>query len=128
MKSERVLKKRVLKGIENLAQDKVRAIPSQTLQEIVSRIVEVAHPRRLILFGSAARGEMGSESDIDILVVVEPPAHRGELSERIYRNLHGVQLPVDVVVVTEDDVHKYRRKVGTILPPALKDGVVIYEA
>lgn len=120
--------KRVLKGIEKLAQDKLRAIPSQTLQEIVSRIVEVAHPKRLILFGSGARGDMGLESDIDILVIVEPPTHRGELSERIYRNLHGVSLPVDVVVVTEDDVQKYSGKIGTILPPALKDGVVIYEA
>jgi hypothetical protein len=39
-----------------------------------------------------------------------------------------VKLPVDVVVVTEDEVHKYKRKIGTILPPALNDGVVIYEA
>ncbi|MGB7292903.1 MAG: nucleotidyltransferase domain-containing protein [Thermodesulfobacteriota bacterium] len=128
MKSERVLRKRALKQIEKLAQDKLSAIPSETLQDIVSRIVEIAHPKRLILIGSGARGDMGSESDIDILVIVEPPTHRGELSERIYRNLHGVKLPVDVVVVTEDDVQKYGRKIGTILPLALKDGVVIYEA
>ena len=128
MKPEEVLKERVLKEIEKLTQDKLQGIPSQILQEVVSQIVQVAHPKRLILFGSAVRGEMGSESDIDILVVVEPPTRRGELSEKIYRNLHGVPLPVDVVVVTEEDVLKYGRKIGTILHPALREGVVVYEA
>lgn len=104
------------------------SIPSEILKDIVRRIVEVAQPTRLIMFGSASRGEMSSESDIDILVIVESTTHRGELSERIYRELHGVPLPVDVVVVTEEDVLKYGGKIGTVLRPALNEGVVIYEA
>jgi predicted nucleotidyltransferase len=39
------------------------------LQDIVQRIVDVAQPERIILFGSAARGEMGPHSDVDVLVV-----------------------------------------------------------
>jgi hypothetical protein len=31
----------------------------ETLNELVRRIVEAVHPRRILLFGSAARGEMG---------------------------------------------------------------------
>lgn len=41
----------------------------QTLDEIVDGIVEVAHPERIILFGSAARGHMGPHGDIDPLVI-----------------------------------------------------------
>ena len=43
------------------------------LEEIVRRIVEVAQPERVILFGSAARGEMGPDSDVDLLVEFERP-------------------------------------------------------
>lgn len=98
------------------------------LQDIISRVVQTAHPTRLILFGSAARGEMGTDSDIDLLVVVQGPIHRRELAGRIYRNLHGVAVPVDIVVVTEDDIQQFGEKPGTILYPALKEGVVVYEA
>lgn len=33
----------------------------EVLQEIIMRVVQIAHPQRLILFGSAARGEMGPQ-------------------------------------------------------------------
>ena len=39
------------------------------LEEIVRRIVEVAGPERIILFGSAARGHVGPNSDVDLLVI-----------------------------------------------------------
>ena len=41
------------------------------LDDIVRRVVEVARPERIVLFGSAARGEMGPHSDVDLLVVKE---------------------------------------------------------
>ena len=100
----------------------------EVIREIIARVVQVAHPQRLILFGSAARGEMGPDSDVDLLVVVQEPVHRRDLAGEIYRNLHGVQVPVDVVVVTENDIQEFGDKLGTVLYPALKEGVVVYEA
>jgi predicted nucleotidyltransferase len=101
---------------------------AEVLQEIITRVVQIAHPQRLILFGSAARGEMGPDSDVDLLVIVQDPVHRRDLAGKIYRNLHGVPVPVDVVVVTENDVREFGNKIGTVLYPALKEGVVVYEA
>ena len=46
-----------------------KALDEATLQEIIRRIVQVAQPQKIILFGSAARGEMGPNSDVDLLVV-----------------------------------------------------------
>ena len=43
-------------------------IDQATLEDIVRRIVEVARPEKIILFGSAARGGMGPNSDVDVLV------------------------------------------------------------
>jgi len=35
------------------------------LNDIIQRIVEVAQPEKVILFGSAARGDMDRHSDVD---------------------------------------------------------------
>lgn len=98
------------------------------LKEITGRIVAVANPTRVLLFGSAARGEMKKDSDYDLLVVVAGPVHRRQMAQKIYRGLHGVGVSVDVVVVTEDDLKKYSSRLGTILKPALAEGQVLYEA
>ena len=45
----------------------------QAINELVRRIVEAVHPQRVILFGSAARGEMGPNSDLDVLVMRNDP-------------------------------------------------------
>ena len=51
---------------------------TRLLEELVQRIVEAVHPLRIILFGSAARGEMGPNSDLDVLVVMPDGIHRGK--------------------------------------------------
>ena len=45
------------------------ALSQETLDDIVRRIVEVAEPERIILFGSVARGDANRHSDVDLLVV-----------------------------------------------------------
>ncbi|MGQ9786791.1 MAG: nucleotidyltransferase domain-containing protein, partial [Anaerolineae bacterium] len=89
------------------------------LEEVVRRIFEVARPRRIVLFGSAARGQMGPDSDLDLLVIVPEPAHRRALAQEISCRLHGIRLPVGIILATEQDVEQYSDKVGTILRPAL---------
>jgi uncharacterized protein len=99
---------------------------SRTLEEVVRRIVGVAHPDRIILFGSAARGEMGLDSDIDLLVIKRGVPHRGRLAGQIHRALVGVSVAVDVMVATPEDVEYLRDRVGSIMGPALREGREIY--
>jgi len=96
------------------------------LKELVRRIVEVAQPDRIILFGSAARGEMGPDSDLDVLVVKSGVEHRRRLAQDIYANLSGVGVGVDVIVLTPEDIEAQRSSVGSIVGPALDEGRVIY--
>jgi predicted nucleotidyltransferase len=98
------------------------------LDELVRRIVEVAQPDRIVLFGSAARGEMGPDSDLDVLVVKSGVEHRRRLAEDIYMNLSGVGVGVDVIVLTPEDIETQRERVGSIVGPALDEGRVIYAA
>lgn len=44
-------------------------LDQNTLDDIIQRVVEVAQPQRIILFGSAARGAMTRHSDVDLLIV-----------------------------------------------------------
>jgi uncharacterized protein len=100
----------------------------QIVQEVMRRILAVVQPRKVILFGSGARSQITPESDLDILIIVRGPTHRRELAQKIYRNLHGVGAPVDIVVVTEEDVSKYGKTPGLILKSALTEGQVLYES
>ena len=98
------------------------------LAEIVRRIVRVAAPERIVLFGSGVRGEADPDSDLDLLVIKPGRYHRGQLTEEIYLSLVGVGHAVDVVVVTPDDVDRYRDAPALVIAPALREGRVIYAA
>ena len=105
-----------------------KILSERILGEMIRRVVEVAHPKWLILFGSAARGDMGPHSDVDLLVVVEQPIHRRRLAQAIYRNLVGVGFAADIVVVTTQDLERYKEHPYTVIRPALEEGKVIYAA
>jgi predicted nucleotidyltransferase len=104
------------------------SLDPRVLEEIVRRVVAVAHPDRILLFGSAARGDMGPDSDVDLLVVKSGVPHRRRLAQAIHRAMAGVAAAVDVLVVTPEDIERSRDKVGPISRPALREGVEVYAA
>ena len=104
-----------------------QTLDQKALDDIIRRVVEVAQPEQVILFGSAARGDMEPHSDVDLLVVKDGANRRG-LSVRIRRNLYGVRAAVDVIVVTPDDLERFKDSHGLIIKPALREGTVVYEA
>jgi uncharacterized protein len=98
------------------------------LDDIVRRVVEAAKPDKIILFGSAARGEMGPNSDIDLLVIKGGKFDRARLTTTIYRHLRGKDAAVDVVVVTPEEVERYGDSPYLVIYPALREGKVVYGA
>jgi uncharacterized protein len=111
---------------EGIVAEKTGRTPEpRIVDEIVRRIVEVADPEQIIMFGSAARGEMGPNSDIDLLVV-KADAHRLETLQAIRRGLRGVGQAIDLIVATPDDVARYRDTWCLVIEPALREGKLIY--
>ena len=102
-------------------------LSQDTLNDIILRVVEVAEPERIILFGSAARGEMNRHSDVDLLVVKDGSDLR-RLTARVYRRLYGVGAAVDIVMVTPQDVERYKDSHALVIKPALREGTVMYES
>ena len=97
------------------------------LNDIIRRIVEVAQPEKVILFGSAARGDMNRHSDVDLLIVKEQGETLG-LMAQIYDKLYGVGAAVDAIVVTPKDVERFKDSHALVIKPALQEGRVVYEA
>ncbi len=100
-------------------------VDEKLLQEIVKRIVEAAAPEKIILFGSAVRGEMGPDSDLDLLVVKECD-HPREMARLIRRSLADIEISKDILVVRPATLEKHRETIGYIYRPALREGKVIY--
>ena len=96
------------------------------LNEIVRRVLSVARPDRIILFGSAATGQMTRDSDIDLLVVEPALANAHERRVEIRGAVGDSGYPVDVIVMRTDRFERTKRVIGGIAYPANKYGRVIY--
>ena len=85
------------------------------------------HPERIILFGSAARGEADAESDLDVLVIketAEPFVQRLEaMAQLCPAGVHA-----DIIVYTPDELRHMVDDGNPFILQALREGKVIYEA
>jgi predicted nucleotidyltransferase len=98
------------------------------LEDLVRRVVDSVHPLRIILFGSAARGEMGPNSDLDTLVVVNGETNCRALAKLLARKLRGLGCATDVLVVNQSDVDKHADNPYLVLHTALTEGKELYRA
>ena len=103
-------------------------VHESTLQQIVAKIVQLANPDRVILFGSAATGDMTADSDIDLLVVESRVSNTRQESIRLRAALEDVPLPIDVIVMSRQWFDDTKNVIGGIAYPAHKYGRVLYEA
>ena len=110
------------------AKGKKRGKPDPAvLANIIRQIVRAAKPEKVVLFGSAARGTMGPDSDYDLLVIKAGKFNHNRITTAIYRELSG-EAAVDAVVVTPEEVERYRDSFCLVIYPALREGKVVYEA
>ena len=99
----------------------------ELLDEIVRRILQVGSPRRIVLFGSRARGDARPDSDIDLLIIEDSDLPRYRRSPRYLRALLGVFPAKDVVVWTPPEVDAWREVPHAFVTSALREGRTLYE-
>ncbi|MCL4504554.1 MAG: nucleotidyltransferase domain-containing protein [Chloroflexi bacterium] len=100
----------------------------QVIDRLVKAVVSSVQPLRIIVFGSAARGEMGPHSDLDLLVVMPTGTHRRKTAQRLYRQMGGMGVPFDLVVATPEDLELHRDNPGLIYQTILREGKEVYVA
>ena len=103
-------------------------IDEQTIQEIVRRILTAARPDKIILFGSAATGQMTRDSDVDLLIVEPDTSDQRNEYVRIIKVLWDIRYPFDVLFINTRWFEESKDIIGGIAYPANKYGKVIYEA
>ena len=98
------------------------------VERVVDAIVATVRPERIVLFGSAARGEMHENSDLDFLVVKKGcEGDRRRTTGAIYGELPADRRPVDIVLASQAEVELNRNKPYFVIGPALKEGRTVYD-
>jgi hypothetical protein len=104
--------------------------PSPTdplLAEIVRRLVEAYHPERIYLFGSAARGDAGPDSDYDLMVVVPDDSPREMLDPGTgYCAIGAIGVSKDVVVSTRHNFDKQLHLKASFPSTIVREGKLLY--
>jgi len=98
------------------------------IDDAIKTIVERFRPAKIILFGSHARGPVGPDSDVDLLVVMDVEGSKRRQAVEIDLALSNRTFPLDLILVTPEEFEKYRDVVGHILYPAVREGKVLYGA
>ena len=101
---------------------------AQVPEPLLKQVVSVFEPRRIILFGSRARGEARTDSDIDLVVVLDDDAPLERFSsKRRYEAHRGFPSPVDIIPCLEGVLRERGRAIGSFAPTVLTEGVIVYE-
>jgi predicted nucleotidyltransferase len=96
------------------------------VERITAQIIEKYNPEKIILFGSAVRGEFSLDSDVDFLIIKKDTPLYGadrirELSRLIERNV-----PVDFLVYRPEEFEKRIDMGDPFLKAIVREGKVLY--
>ncbi len=96
------------------------------LGEVTDMIVEAFDPQQIILFGSYAYGNPTSDSDIDLLVIMDSAERPAKRAARISRLLHPRPFPMDILVRTPEEI-QHRLNIGDqFIQEIMNRGKVLY--
>jgi predicted nucleotidyltransferase len=101
-------------------------ISPETLQAAISAVAADEKPKRIMLFGSYARGDAREDSDIDLLVIEDEVPDRAREMVRLRRLLRPLRIPADILVYSEKEVENWGNQPGSALYWALREGKVVH--
>jgi uncharacterized protein len=98
------------------------------LAAITKKIVENYKPEKIILFGSAARGDMNEDSDIDLFIVKNGIERERNRAYSIRKALRGLDMPpCDILVRSESEIRKRLDEKNFFISDIMEHGKVIYQ-
>lgn len=71
---------------------------------------------------------MGVDSDVDLLLVMPPGAHRRDAARAAYLALSGLGIAKDVIAATEEDLLRLGDNPSLVYRSALREGKEVYRA
>jgi predicted nucleotidyltransferase len=101
---------------------------TEAIKRLTELLIEAARPKRIIMFGSQARGDAGEDSDLDVMIVEELVSDRAGEMVRLSRLLRSFDIPVDLLVVSAEKFNYWCDTPGNVYFEAATEGEVLYEA
>ena len=98
----------------------------RNIRQVVEQIVRLAQPLQIILFGSAAKGAAGPDSDLDFLVVVPENQRSSDVVDRLNTGVRPRPMPCDFLVVTPSVLKRNARTPGLVYAEILRSGREVY--
>ncbi len=101
-----------------------------TMEQICEYAREIAltfRPKEIILFGSYAYGNPTSDSDVDLLVVMDESDDRVRQSVKIRQKLHA-GFPMDLLVRSPARIRKRLQMEDGFIREIMEKGKILYEA
>lgn len=98
---------------------------NKEIEYISKEITRKYRPQKIILFGSAARGNFGPDSDLDFFIIKDDPRPGGE---RIY-DVSGMfehNVATDVIIYTPAEVKQCIKWGDPFVKEILAKGKVLY--
>lgn len=112
--------------------DRINQVSATTIDELLDEatrvLVEAAHPEKIIVFGSYARGDIDEGSDLDLLIILPIVVDRFEEMHRLRLVLRDIPMAIDVIVYSRADVEERQHLRGTMLYHALREGRILHDA
>ncbi len=96
------------------------------IKQIVDQISRNYNPEKILVFGSAAQGRFGKDSDIDLMIV---KSTKKDYFKRTYevRCCLDTDLPLDILVYTPEELEQRRLLGDSFIQQVLAKGKVLYE-
>jgi len=97
-------------------------------KKLAETLVKQYKPEKIILFGSAARGDYHADSDIDLLIIKQSHKKRVYRIKEIFEFLRAVRriYPLDPIVYTPDEI-KERLSLGDyFIKRIMTEGEILY--
>jgi len=98
------------------------------VDQVVRKIAGEFDPEKIIIFGSAARGEAGDRSDLDILVVMDTDLPYYKRAPEVRRKLLGIPLAMDILVTTPVEFSIYKDDDRSFIKSIVRTGKIAYES
>jgi len=102
-------------------------VTDELLADITRRIVERFHPRRIVLFGSRARGDARPDSDIDLFIEMESGKRPSDRAIDVLSVFGLRPWSMDVLVYTPEEVRRSRSDPGSLVESIEAEGRVLHD-
>lgn len=101
-------------------------ISDPQVERVVKLIAEAIHPQKIILFGSRATNAARPDSDLDLVIVYEGEKSKRQVKLDIHRLLEPASLPMDLFVLTPEEMKRQRHVANTLAREISERGVTVY--